>query len=497
MGRVFVKACLPLFALLIAGASSCDPTLVSPKNGHLFVEHVLSPVRIQTSRLKGTGRLEALKPSGTWTLIHFEPGGAFVYDEPLPISVWHCSDPGATEGCVARLRVGHDPGPIGPNPVFGTGIVHVCTENYVQRQGRRHCGARSLEEQATLGSFAWQGDPWNRVILGSHAFQHANADSPPTGDAASQTAGVFHDFQWKPDSAEANLELGAPPKSDWAAYSLDIGACSFFIPWEWEHRLESAYYTAGLGAALGNRGLAELFLDEMIDTTEPQSQTEVNAMLWVDAVVGIDPNTNASPEFHYRLSPDTEEPQICFKQYFHASSDISTKPDHWYRFDQAIGAFFLEILPFVGRCGSKNVSFRYCGTPEVVDGAGIFELDPSSVQIAHQGYPWGKTVCNNQFVPQLIDGIRATFEPGGEGADQIDMGVAVLVESLSETLGLDVRRIEMSPRGVYLITAENTADPQYGLGDCRPDLGRSPPAPGATRASETEIHVGARGLTRF
>ena len=78
-----------------------------------------------------------------------------------------------------------------------------------------------------------------------------------------------------------------------------------------------------------------------------------------------------------------------------------------------------------------------------------------------------------------------------------DAGVAMLVESLSEILGLDVRRIEMSPRGVYLITAESTADPQYGLGDCRSDLDRAPSTPGAARASDTDIEVGVRGLTRF
>ena len=497
MGRVFVKACLPLFAILIAGASSCDPKLVSPKNGHLVVDNVLSPVLIQTSRLRGAGRLEGLRTSGTWGLLHFEPDGAFTFREPLPSDVWHCSDPGATEGCVARLRVAHDPGPIGPNPVFGTGIVHVCTENYVQRQGRRHCGLRSIETTGEPGGFSWEGDAWNRLVVGSHAFGHVDADSPPSGDAALESSGVFFDYRWDPEDEEAVIELGTPASGEWVAYSMDIGACSFFIPWEWEHRLEDASYTAGLGAALGNVGLAERFLDEMIDTTEPQSQTEVNAMLWVDAVVGIEPNTSASPEFHYRLSAETGAPQICFKQYFHASSDISTKPDHWYRFDQAIGAFFLEILPFLGRCGSKNVSFRYCGTPVVEDGVGMFEVDPSSVQIAHQGYPWAKTICNNEFVPQFIDGVRATFEPGGEGATQIDAGVAVLVESLSEILGLDVRRIEMSPRGVYLITAESTADPQYGLGDCRSELDRSPSTPGAARASDTDIEVGVRGLTRF
>jgi hypothetical protein len=479
----------------LAGAEDCDPTLVSPDEGFEIVENVLSPVHIHAANLEGAGRIEALLPSGAWILVHLEPRGAFIYDGRLPGDVWHCSNPGGTEGCVARLRIAHDAGPVGVNESFGAGIVHVCTENYVQRQGRTHCGVRALDPSPE-GTFSWKGDAWNRLIYGTHEFKYVNNDSPPTGTAVDEESGLFFDYRWEPDGPEVSVAVGEPTHAQYGAYSMDIGACSFFIPWEWEHRLEDAYYTPALGAVLEDRGLAELFIDEMVDTTEPSSQTEVNALLWVDAVVGVRPNESASPEFHYRLS-DMGEPQVCFKQYFHASSDISPKPDHWYRFDQAIGAFFLEILPFVGNCGSKNVALRYCGTAQIVEGVGTFEIDQSSVHIAHQGYPRGKAVCNNQFVPQLIDGLRQTFEPGAEGAKQIDDGVAFLVESLADTLGLDVRRMELSPRGMYLVTAESTRDPQYGLGDCRSDLDRSPQLPTASRPSETDIVYGVRGVTRF
>ena len=522
MGRSLGPTALLSLALLLVGASGCEPELVAPKGGYLVVDNVFSPVRIHTSRLEGAGRLEALLPSGVWTLIHFEPNGAYIYDERLPAEAWHCSNPGGTEGCVARLRVAHDAGPLGFNAAFGTGIVHVCTENYVQRQGRKHCGVRELERASgTLddndvwlpaanslaaeqnidplyeGTFVWRGDPWNRLIWGTHEFKHPNADSPPTGAAAEELSGTFFDHAWDPDAPAVSVDLGVPGNAEWKAYSMDSGACSFFIPWEWTNRLDGAYYTAGLGASLEERGLAERFIDEMVDTTEPRWQTEVNALLWIDATAGIIPNESASPEFHYRLSGDTGEPQVCFKQYFHASSDLSAIPDHWYRFDQAIGAFFLELLPFIGDCGYKNVSFRYCGTAKVDNGVGTFEIDQSSVQIAHQGYPWGKVICNNQFVPQFIDGVRATFAPGGEGATQIDAGIAQLVEALGETLGLEVRRMELSPRGIYLITAETTLDPQYGMGDCRPDLDREPTLPSAERPTETEIEYRTRGVTRF
>jgi hypothetical protein len=68
---------------------------------------------------------------------------------------------------------------------------------------------------------------------------------------------------------------------------------------------------------------------------------------------------------------------------------------------------------------------------------------------------------------------------------------------LADTLGLDVRRIEISPRGMYLITAESTSDPQYGMGDCRPDLDREPTLPSASRPTELGIEYRARGITRF
>jgi len=522
MGRSHSPISLFCFAVFLAGAGGCDPELVAPKGGYLIVDNVFSPVRIHTSRLEGAGRLEALLPNGAWTLIHFEPGGAFIFEDRLPTNVWHCSNPGGTEGCVARLRVAHDEGPVGFNAAFGTGIVHVCTANYVQRQGRKHCGVRDLERSSGTpedqdvwlpaakslaaeqnidplyeGAFRWHGDPWNRLVWGTHEFKYTDADSPPTGTAAEELSGTFYDYAWDPDAPEVIVDLGVPSNADWKAYSMDLGACSFFIPWAWEDRLDDAYYTAGLGAFLENRGLAERFIDEMVDTTEPRWQTEVNALLWIDGTAGIIPNESASPEFHYRLSEDSGEPQICFKQYFHASSDISPKPDHWYRFDQAIGALFLELLPFIGDCGLKNVAFRYCGTPRVQAGVGRFDIDPSSVHIAHQGYPWGKVICNNRFVPRFIDGVRQTFSPGGEGATQIDAGVALLVETLADTLGLDVRRMEISPRGMYLVTAESTSDPQYGMGDCRPDLDREPTLPSASRPTEVGIEYQARGITRF
>ena len=142
----------------------------------------IDPVRIQTVRLHGAGHVDALPPGEGWTLIHFEPSGGFIYDEMLPSEAWHCADPGGHEGCVARLRVADGGGPIGPNPVFGTGIIHVCTENYLQREGPLHCGARSLEEEPG-GAFSWQGDTWARLIVGSHDFKYVNSNSPPTGSA--------------------------------------------------------------------------------------------------------------------------------------------------------------------------------------------------------------------------------------------------------------------------------------------------------------------------
>ncbi|MFW2389472.1 MAG: hypothetical protein ACN4G0_14120 [Polyangiales bacterium] len=516
MLRRLIPLSLVVLALPLLGIAECNrqPRIMTPTGGSITVTNVLSPVLIRTADLQGAGRIEALKPNGTWVLIHFAPGGSFSYDDVLPYDVWHCPVPNGSEGCVARLRVAHEAGPVGRNVAHGAGIVHVCTENYLQREGRVHCGSRELEhlsggediglpaarsrgaeEYAELdpGLMLWHGDPWNRLIVGSHEFNYTNASRPVEGDLALESSGTFFDHRFDPEE-NVTFAVGG----GWTAYSMDLGACSFFIPWEWEHRNEDSYYTAGLGAALEDRGLAERFIDEMVDTTEPQFRTEVNAMLWIDGTAGIRPNVNASPEFHYRLSSDTGVPQVCFKQYFHANSDISSVPDHWYRFDQAIGHFFLSLLPWIGDCGWKDTSFRYCGTPSInSEGEGTFVVDQSSVVVTHQGYPWARVVCNNSFVPRFIGGTTETFAPGGEGATQIDAGIATLVSSLSDTIGLDVRRIEVSPRGMYLVTAENTSDPQYGQGDCRSDLDREPSLPSASRPTEEWIEYNTRGITRF
>jgi hypothetical protein len=50
---------------------------------------------------------------------------------------------------------------------------------------------------------------------------------------------------------------------------------------------------------------------------------------------------------------------------------------------------------------------------------------------------------------------------------------------------------------MYLVTAESTSDPQYGMGDCRPDLDREPTLPSASRPTEVGIEYQARGITRF
>jgi len=511
--RKLSSLALVLLALPIMG-QECAP-LVSPSSHFVIVEDLSDPVAISAVNLEGAGLLEMYSVRGEWEAIFREPTGDFWFEAALPLDAWHCELEGEQSlGCVAKLRVSHDEGPAGHNAVFGTGIIHVCSEDYVQTKGRKHCGHRELErligngtsialpasrsaaaeastEAVGTGVFRWDADPWSRLIWGIHTFLHEGADHPVNEPLASENAGIYYEYAWSPHD-DTVVPFGEPAFAPLHAYHLDTGACSIFIPWEWKDRLRGALYTAALGAALENRGLAERFIDEMMETTQPRHQTEVNALLWIDATIGIDPLEGASPEFHFRLDDDGV-PQMCFKQYFTASSGISAAPDSWYRFDQAIGAFFTEILPFVGQCGFKRVSFRYCGTPKVLGGAGSFEIDPSSVRIAHEGYPRAKVLCNKQFVPKFIEGSKPSFAPGGDGAAAINAGIATLVERLGQTLGVEVRRIEMTPRGLYLITATTTFDPQYGIGDCGADIGYEPI--GESRPSvATEIK--ARGVHR-
>lgn len=523
-------------AVLSMGQTDCDSERLksrrtAPNANFATVEHVFSPVQISAVRLEGGAILQAQLANGTWDWFHFSEGSSLDFNEPLPPRIWHCN--AADDGCVARIRILDNAGPVLRG--FASEVFHVCTEDYLQRVGRKHCGYRELlgaSDSVTLNSrstetvrpedfpasdpsFEWRGDPMSRLVSGAGSIPYA-----AWHDLPSDTSGVYS--RWEEYPYDRYARTFVDPENSTVSY--DLGACSVFIPWVWDDRISNAFYTNTLGANTGNRGLAELFLDNIIERSAPDYRTEVNAMLWVDGSSGIWPDATTSPEFHFRLSPEDGTPQICLKQYMQVTSNIDASPDSWYRFDQAIAGGILSLFG-VGECGEKSMGVFYCGTPSMTEeplspeevaveavnlictGApmtdpdvarGTFIVDESATIVNHQEYPHNifHLVCNNRVVPRIEEGVYNSFGPDGEGAKQLDRGIRMLVNGLSAALGLEIRRIEITPTGMYLITAEDTSDPQYGLlTHCQPDLERSGLLPPVSQPELTKEY-GALGITR-
>jgi hypothetical protein len=69
------------------------------------------------------------------------------------------------------------------------------------------------------------------------------------------------------------------------------------------------------------------------------------------------------------------------------------------------------------------------------------------------------------------------------------------VQRLNEAFGIQVRALQATPTGLYLITARSLDDPQHGIGNCLPDLEAQHVAPVVQPALTKEY--GPRGITRF
>jgi hypothetical protein len=137
--------------------------------------------------------------------------------------------------------------------------MHVCTADYVQTVGRVHCGVRRagadvLERQATtfigyIPVALWVGDFFSRLSTGQHSWQQSNDPWHPAEDG---TGGQWTEAPW--DGAPLFQTLRN-------AHNVDLGACSVFVPWKWDDR--APRLDAMIGPMLGDRGLAELTLDEL------------------------------------------------------------------------------------------------------------------------------------------------------------------------------------------------------------------------------------------
>lgn len=489
--------------------------LAEPEDGYIVVPHILSPVTIRTKGLEGEGWLKAYTNANEWEVIHVSPGGAFTYEQVLPTRVWHCSEPDGSEGCVALLQAGDEKGYLNASK-REQGKFHVCTEGYLQKMGRKHCGERALErfvfpnatdpsdrvslsrtrtdgvlpdEYPTPGdTYAWDGDPWSRLVSGSISFPDLDHWHPPA------ESGPTSKWQERPHVPGERPIVTSENQN----VSIDIGACSIFFPWQWEDRIPNDFWGLVIGQQTSERGFAEVMLDGIIEHAEPNSTLMVDAFLYMDALTNVVQRTDVSPEFHVsagsgaRGSGGDNEVQICLRNYFRASNDIRESPDAWYRWDQAILSGFTSLFG-IGDCKSHPVSVFYCGAIDLdAQGRGRFRIDPD-VRVAMEGYSVFKPSCNNKFIPAFKEGLAEGIRTAGERnlSDAIDQ----LVGGLRDSLGVEARALEPSPTGLYIVTAQSLEDPQYGIGNCLPDLEARDVVPVLQPALTKEYT--ARGITRF
>jgi hypothetical protein len=513
-----------MVALLALGAGGCRE-LVKPAAGYIIIDNILSPVQIRTKGLEGTGWIRAYTTDGTWTVIHLSPSGSFAFNDVLPFDakIWHCDPASGSEGCVAVLQAGDDEGYLKVNG-RAYGKFHVCTANYLQKMGRKHCGERdfakwdgTVDESTTedlsyygttvlrpnqfpdvSADYLWRGDAMSRFVSGYHEWQYVNSWHPPS---ESQTAGAWNEYPGLP----AQQAFAFPGDTN---VSVDIGACAIFLPWEWKDRIPNSFWTTVVGLQTApidangypipnpdgttGRGLAELLLDGVMDSAESRQELNINVKLWLDALTGIDPRPDISPELHFTVT-DEGKREVCLKSYWNVDNDIQSNPDAFYRIDQAILGTFISLFG-IGDCKTHPMSMRYCGEVGIQNGKGAFNLDEDSIYIAVEPYSVFKPSCNNEFIPSLKNGFVDAIKTAG--ALNMSDGMAQLTDAVSDLLGVIIRRMEITPTGMYLVTADSIDDSQYGVGTCLPDL----QSPNVTPNLQPEVlnrRHSSRGITRF
>jgi len=84
-----------------------------------------------------------------------------------------------------------------------------------------------------------------------------------------------------------------------------------------------------IGPMLGDRGLAELTLDELdAARAESSNTTEMQDVAWFfDAFTNLWPRDNPS-EFHYHVS-ETGKRQACLRSYFATNTELRARPSGW------------------------------------------------------------------------------------------------------------------------------------------------------------------------
>lgn len=490
--RITLPALL-LAALSLAGCR--DLVSPNPANAYVWVDTTADPVHLRTRDLSGAGWIKAYTTDETWAEIYRNPSGEFDHNQPLPEEAWHCATPveeldGVKRGCVASLQVGDEQGSLS---TANYGRVYVCTRDFSQTDDRKQCGRRSVETSGFSFNWLtewfgareasepfdasavfikdWQGDGAQRIFAGFHEWTNTNNAWDPA--YPTDYSGTWSEWPWDVQTASDSKFLGGD------AYSVDVGACNEFIPWKWVDRHESentqtiGNFTAARdedGNFIPNSdgsiglGLAEILLDGLIENPINQSTYSQSVKRWLNTLTGVWARQDVSPEFHFRVS-DQGKRQLCLVQFVGANNRINAKPDQWWRFDQGIGALFAQWWG-LGDCPVHNARIQYCGSVELDgDEQPVFEIDESTVNATMEPYGTFRPICRKQFKPDFEQMVpQMLMEPASIA---ITDGLSQLVNGFGALLGVTIRRLEPTPTGLYLVTAESFLDPQYGqAGHC-------------------------------
>jgi hypothetical protein len=456
----------PALTLLLTLLCGCYE-ISHPAKGYQIIDNVFeAPV------IAGTGGTQNLLLAGfPWQLAEQVDQEKFIFFHRLPFSAWECKK----TGCATRLQV-----------VTGDGLViyhgerigqdmHVCTADYVQTVGRVHCRERRvgdlvLDRRRTtfigdLPEASWEGDSFSRLTHGWHSWTQNNDPWHPAEDGIGA--------EWSEEPWTGKPVVGALQ----GAHSVDLGACSVFVPWKWEDR--DPRLDGMIGPMLGDRGLAEFTLDELdAARAESASANEMQDVAWFfDAFTNLWPRDIPS-EFHYHVK-ETGERQACLRSYFATNTELRARPGGWNIIAEGIVGGLAQLFG-VGDCKTHPMSVRFCGELGASKGAPTFSLDESSINVEMEPYSRFKPSCNRNFVPLVKQGLA-------DGVEKLtDAVITEQLTALTAGLPFEIRRIELTPSGAHLVLAEDYRDTQYAAmkvagealaGDpgllCRPELGDS------------------------
>jgi hypothetical protein len=314
-----------------------------------------------------------------------------------------------------------------------------------------------------LSDAPWESDFFSRLSGGWHSWAQSNDPWHPAEDGI---GAEWSELPWAGETHEHTLRN---------AHNVDIGACSLFIPWQWENR--DPRLDPMLGPMLGDRGLGELTLDELDEArADSANTTESEDVSWFfDAFTNLWPRDIPS-EFHYHVTPEGER-QVCLRSYFATNTKLRARPGGWNIIAEGIAAGLVELLG-IGDCKTHPMSVRFCGALGADGGVPTFSLDESAVVVEMEPYSRFKPSCNRNFIPLVKEGLA-------DGVRKLtDAVITEQLGTLTADLPFEIRRVELSPTGAHLVLAQDQEDPQYAASKlvgiavaadagllCRPELG--------------------------